>query len=45
MTGLDTADLAERQTLRAMLADPWRPTVAPFPVTETVPMALAEVAG
>jgi sterol desaturase/sphingolipid hydroxylase (fatty acid hydroxylase superfamily) len=45
VTGLDTADLAERQTVGAMLADPWRPTVAPVPVTETDPMALAEVAG
>ena len=26
-TGLDTADLADRQGVRAMLADPWRPTV------------------
>jgi sterol desaturase/sphingolipid hydroxylase (fatty acid hydroxylase superfamily) len=26
-TGLDTVDLGRRQTLRAMLADPWRPTV------------------
>lgn len=25
-TGLDTADLADRQSVRAMLADPWRPT-------------------
>jgi sterol desaturase/sphingolipid hydroxylase (fatty acid hydroxylase superfamily) len=31
-TGLDTADLADRQSVRAMLADPWRPTVAMAPV-------------
>jgi sterol desaturase/sphingolipid hydroxylase (fatty acid hydroxylase superfamily) len=31
VTGLDTADLAERQSVRAMLADPWRPTVVPVP--------------
>ena len=35
VTGLDTADLAERQSVRAMLADPWRPTVAPVPVRVT----------
>jgi sterol desaturase/sphingolipid hydroxylase (fatty acid hydroxylase superfamily) len=30
VTGLDTADLNRRQGFRAMLADPWRPTV-PLP--------------
>lgn len=35
-TGLDTADLADRQTLRAMLADPWRPTV---PMPDAAPTA------
>jgi sterol desaturase/sphingolipid hydroxylase (fatty acid hydroxylase superfamily) len=28
--GLDTADLAKRQSVRAMLADPWRHQVSPF---------------
>lgn len=32
-TGLDTADLADRQSARAMLADPWRPAVALAPVS------------
>ena len=32
VTGLDTEDLADRQSARAMLADPWRPTVAAAPV-------------
>lgn len=38
-TGLDTADLADRQGVRAMLADPWRPTVPLAPVAAEVPQA------
>jgi sterol desaturase/sphingolipid hydroxylase (fatty acid hydroxylase superfamily) len=39
-TGLDTGDLAERQTVRAMLADPWRPSVPMAPVSAEAPRRL-----
>jgi sterol desaturase/sphingolipid hydroxylase (fatty acid hydroxylase superfamily) len=33
VTGLDTTDLADRQSVLAMLADPWRATVAAAPAS------------
>lgn len=48
-TGLDTLDLDRRQTVRAMLADPWRPTVRgtvprPADLPTTSPAARSEQA-
>jgi len=40
VTGLDTADLDQRQGFRAMLADPWRPAV---PVSDRPAGQLASV--
>jgi sterol desaturase/sphingolipid hydroxylase (fatty acid hydroxylase superfamily) len=36
--GLDTADLADRQSVRAMLADPWRPSVPLSPAEPLTPV-------
>lgn len=45
VTGLDTADLDRRQSVRAMLADPWRPAVAlpDGPTGRSTTVAAAEV--
>jgi hypothetical protein len=38
VAGLDTLDLADRQSVKALLAEPWRPLVKPElkPVRELV---------